>query len=223
MVASRLIGSKRPSVSRQPVQRGCHQGVSGLYGVQQIIQARSLHHGPCDDVLVDMGDASAGEAHPLVLQRVSSVVPAAAYAGATIDCRIFYLARAGCRKTGSNDTPGLLVFPLPPGEGTFPTIERPSHRPPPALRQVQQPKSAGPGGDGPGRWQFALPSDFPLLKGGMHFGGCHCHAPSELETSNTGRLRSCDYSAERRPAYIKSGKFSLRTHTALKTRESIRC
>ena len=61
------------------------------------------------------------------------------------------------------------------------------------------------------------------LKGGMYFGGCHCHAPSEHETSNTGRLRSCDYSAERRPAYIKLGKFPLRTHTALKTRESIRC
>ena len=63
------------------------------------------------------GDASAGEAQPLVLQRVGSVVPAAAYAGATIiDCRIFYLARAGCRKRDLTTPQGFLVFPLPQWE-----------------------------------------------------------------------------------------------------------
>ena len=50
------------------------------------IQARSPHHGPCDDVLMDMGgDAGTDEPHPLVLQGVGSVVPAAGYAGVTED------------------------------------------------------------------------------------------------------------------------------------------
>ena len=56
--------------------------------------------------------------------------------------------------------PGLLMSFLPVGEGTFPAIQRPSHRPAATLHHGQHLKSAGPGSDGPGRWQFALPSDF---------------------------------------------------------------
>ena len=109
MVASRLIGFKRPSLrdpagpARLPPRR-----LRALWR-QQVIQARSLHHDPCDEALVDMdgGYASASDAHPLILQRVGSVVPAAAYAGATIDCRIFYLARAWCRKRGLTTPQGF--------------------------------------------------------------------------------------------------------------------
>ena len=52
---------------------------------------RFLHHGPRNDVLVDMGDvaAAAGEPHPLILQSVSG--------GAKVD-------RAGPR-TDSRHTP----------------------------------------------------------------------------------------------------------------------
>ena len=93
----------------RPVQRSYHQGVSGLYGVLQIIQPRSLEHSARDDVLVDMGrvDASASEAHPLVLQRVGSAVPATGYASVTVDRRIFYLAQAGCRKLGLTTPQGF--------------------------------------------------------------------------------------------------------------------
>ena len=76
-------------VASQPVQRGHHQDVSGLYNVQQIVQARSLEHGPRDDVLVDTaGDADAGgagEPQPLILQGVGPVIPAAGYADVTLN------------------------------------------------------------------------------------------------------------------------------------------
>ena len=60
----------------QPVQRGYYQDISGLSNVPQTIQSGSMHHGPCDNVLVDMGggDTSVSTPHPLVLQGVRSVV-----------------------------------------------------------------------------------------------------------------------------------------------------
>ena len=39
-------------VASQPVQRGHHQDFSGPDNLQQTTQARSQHHGPCDNVLV---------------------------------------------------------------------------------------------------------------------------------------------------------------------------
>ena len=127
MVASRSISSKRPRVSRPSrSRRGHHQDFSGLYNVEQAIQARSLEHGACDDVLVDTDgvEASAVESQPLVLQRVGSAVPATGYPGVTVDRRICYLAQAGCRKRGLTTPQGLLMSLLPAGEGTFPTIMR---------------------------------------------------------------------------------------------------
>ena len=69
------------------VQRGHHQDVSGPDNLQQTIQARPLHHGPCDDVLVDMGGVAVGAGEPqlLIIQGVGSVVPAAGYAAVTAD------------------------------------------------------------------------------------------------------------------------------------------
>ena len=63
----------------QPVQRGYYQDISGLSNVHQTIQSGSMHHGPCVNVLVDMGggDTSVSTPHPLVLQGVRSVVFAA--------------------------------------------------------------------------------------------------------------------------------------------------
>ena len=204
----------------------------GLYGIQQIIQARPLRHGPCDDVLVEMygGDANASDAHPLFLQRVGSAVPATGYPGVTVDRHICYLVQAGCRKRGLTTPKGLLMSLLPMGEGTFPTIKRPSHRPSAALHHGQHPKSAGPGESASPVWTKPRPAGpvtstpnpkritpgyvdrgasasvdlhgqtlqaaalragerlagpaairtakpFPLLKGGMHYAVCHCHAP----------------------------------------------
>ena len=77
------------------------------------------------------------------------------------------------------------MFLLPVGEGTFPTIERPSHRPPAALHHGQHPKSAGPGSRWAGPVAIRTAKRFPLQKGGMHFGGCHCHARSERGTGKT--------------------------------------
>ena len=69
----------------------------------------------------------------------------------------------------------------------------------------------GPGAGG----QFALPSDFPLLKGGMPLWRLPLPRPP-VNSKPVIPVDSVpvDYSAERRQAYIKSGKFSLRTHTA---------
>ena len=73
-------------------------------------------------------------------------------------------------KRGLTTPQGLLMSLLPVGEGTFPTIERPPHRPPAALHHGQHPKSAGPRSDEPGWRQFALPSDFHCGRAGCTMG-----------------------------------------------------
>ena len=64
----------------------------------------------------------------------------------------------------------------------------------------------------------------------MHFGGRHCQARSELGTGKTGNKTPSDTRSVPVPMQhsavqpiLSWGKFSLHTHTALKTREFIRC
>ena len=102
-----------------------------------------------------------------------------------------------------------------------------------------------PGSDGPGQWQFALPSDFSLLKGGMHYGGCHCHARGERETGKTDNRTPSDIHsvavpmqqsavkpilspASFRYALIQPSITEIKNRAAVaqtfdQTRESIRC
>ena len=98
---------------------------------------------------------------------------------------------------------------IPVGEGTSPTIKRPSHRPPAAIRTAKR---------------------FPLEKGGMHDGVCDCRARGERGTGKTGNktpsnARSVPVPMQQSAVQpiLSWGKFSLHTHTAHKTRESIRC
>ena len=60
-------GSPLTSVSRLSRSSAVtHQDVSGLHSVQQAVQARPLHHGPRDDVLLDIGGVEAGAGEPRI-------------------------------------------------------------------------------------------------------------------------------------------------------------
>ena len=94
---------KRPSVSR-PSRSSV---VSSRISPGWITSSSPFRPGfwitaPHDDVLVDMSgvDASAGEPHTLVLQRVASVAPAAGYAGVTIGRYCLFPCTGGVSQTG---------------------------------------------------------------------------------------------------------------------------